>query len=125
MAARHVAGSHPEISRAEAWIRAHLAEPILMEDLAAALALSPRTLTRRFVDATGDTPLHFVQRLRVDHAVHLLETSNLSFDKIAAQVGYAEPAGLRRVLRRETGCSPSDFRRARKRSLGWEPKSAE
>lgn len=114
MAPEHIAQVHPEIVRAEAWIRGHLAEPIRVEEIAAAVALSPRTLARRFKDAIDVSPLRFVQRLRVEHAVHLLETSELSFDEIAARVGYSEPVGLRRILRRETGRSPTDFRRLRR-----------
>ncbi|MEM7586504.1 MAG: helix-turn-helix domain-containing protein [Acidobacteriota bacterium] len=110
MATGHLAQVHPVVVRAEAWIREHLAERILIEDIASAVALSPRTLARRFKEATGGSPLRFVQRLRIEHAVHLLETSDLSFDEIATRVGYREPAGLRRILRRETGQSPSDFR---------------
>ncbi len=110
MAASHLAKSHPDIARAEAWIRARIAEPIRIEDIAAAVAASPRTLARRFAETTGASPLRFVQKLRVEHAVHLLETSDLSFDQIASRVGYTEPAGLRRILRRETGQNPSEIR---------------
>lgn len=113
MAANHLGRRHPEIHQAEAWIRARLAEPIQVDQLAAALALSPRTLARRMHEATGESPLGFIQRLRVDHAVHLLETSCLAFDEIASRVGYQEPAGLRRVLRRRMGQSPSDIRHRR------------
>ncbi|MCG8459205.1 MAG: helix-turn-helix domain-containing protein [Holophagales bacterium] len=112
MAVNHLSRRHPEVPRAEAWIRERLGEPIKVEDLAAALALRPRTLARRLHNATGESPLSFIQRLRVEHAVHLLETSPLSFEQIAARVGYQEPAGLRRIIRRRTGRSPSDFRRA-------------
>lgn len=116
MAVNHLTLTDPDVLRAEAWIRAHLSEPISIDDIAAALALSARTLARRFVQATGEAPLRFVQRLRVEHAVHLLETSDLAFDAIAARVGYREPAGLRRVLRRLTGRTPSAFRQARRQS---------
>ena len=108
MATEHVRRHHPVVSRAEAWVRARIAEPIRIDELASALALSPRTLARRFHEATGESPLAFIQRLRADHAVHLLETS--TFDEIAARVGYQEPAGLRRVLKRRTGKSPSALR---------------
>jgi len=111
MAASHLGRRHRKIHEAEAWIRARLEKPIKVEELAAAVALSPRTLARRMQDSTGESPLGFVQRLRVEHAVHLLETSSLAFEEIAPRVGYHEPAGLRRVLRRLTGRSPSDFRR--------------
>ena len=116
MAANHLAQTDPDVLRAEAWIRAHLSEPISIDDIASALALSARTLARRFVRATGEAPLRFVQRLRVEHAVHLLETSTLSFDTIAARVGYRESAGLRRIVRRLTGRAPSAFRAARRSS---------
>ncbi|MEM1181721.1 MAG: helix-turn-helix domain-containing protein [Acidobacteriota bacterium] len=111
MAANHLGSRHPEIHEAEAWIRSRLDQPIKVDELAAAVALSPRTLARRMQDSTGESPLGFIQRLRVEHAVHLLETSSLAFEEIAPRVGYLEPAGLRRVLRRRTGRSPSDFRR--------------
>ncbi len=110
MATNHLTHRHPDVLKAEAWIREHLAESISVDDIAFAVAVSPRTLARRFTQATGGPPLRFVQRLRVDHAVHLLETSELPFDEIAARVGYAEPAGLRRIVRRETGRTPSSFR---------------
>lgn len=110
MASSHVSRRHPEVHKAEAWIRARLSEPMMVEQLASAVALSPRTLARRLQEATGESPLGFIQRLRVEHAVHLLETSDLPFDEISARVGYQEPAGLRRVIRRRTGRSPSQFR---------------
>ncbi|MEM1204308.1 MAG: helix-turn-helix domain-containing protein [Acidobacteriota bacterium] len=110
MARDHLSRRHPDVSKAEAWIRAHLGEPMRVDDVAAAVAVSPRTLARRLRDSTGESPLSFIQRLRVQHAVHLLETSKLSFEEIAARVGYQEPAGLRRVLRRRTGRAPSSFR---------------
>ena len=112
MASDHLSHRHPEVLKAEAWIRAHINEPIRVETVAAAVALSPRTLARRLHQSTGESPLRFIQRLRVDHAIHLLETSSLSFEEIAAKVGYDEPAGLRRVMRRQTGRTPSDFRGA-------------
>ncbi len=111
MVAHHASQTHPDVLRAEAWIRANLANPMKIEEIATAVALSPRTLARRFAQTTGEPPLRFVQRLRVEHAVHLLETSDLPFDEIASRVGYTEPAGLRRIMLRETGRSPSSFRR--------------
>ena len=111
MAANHLSRRHPVVHRAEAWIRSRLSESFKIEELALAVALSPRTLARRLHEATGESPLSFVQRLRVEHAVHLLETSSHPFEEIAARVGYQEPAGLRRIVRRLTGRSPSDFRR--------------
>ena len=52
------------------------------------------------------TPQRFVQRVRVAHAEHLLETTRASVEEVAARVGYADPAAFRRVFRRHTGASP-------------------
>jgi transcriptional regulator GlxA family with amidase domain len=53
-----------------------------------------------------------VRRLRVEQAVHLLETTRTPVDQLAAQLGYADPAAFRRLVRRETGESPRRLRSA-------------
>ena len=56
---------------------------------ARAVSTSPRTLTRRLHAVIGKSPLSYFQDLRVERAVHLLQTSDHSVDQIASQVGYA------------------------------------
>jgi AraC-like DNA-binding protein len=58
------------------------------------------------------SPVRFAQTIPSEIAITLLETTKLSVDEISRRVGYAEPSTLRRLLRRESGCSPSDFRRS-------------
>lgn len=58
----------------------------------------------------GMRPNELVQRLRVSHATHLLETTSVSVDEVAARVGYADPAAFRRVFRRFAGDSPRGWR---------------
>jgi len=108
-----LAHDSPELRRAEAWIRIHLGEPFTMADVAKAARTSARTLARRLQQATGTTPMRFVQRLRVEQAARLLETTDLSFAEIAHRVGYAEPAALRRVMKRELGEGPRGLRASR------------
>lgn len=111
MMTHHLARDHAEVRRAEAWIRAHVAESFTVADVAKAARTSPRTLARRIQRSTGTTPVKFVQRLRVEHAAHLLEATELPFDEISRRVGYAEPAALRSLLRRELGEGPRELRR--------------
>lgn len=111
MASDHLSRRHPEVLKAEAWVRANIDRPLRVDDLAAAVAVSPRTLARRFRESLGLSPLGFIQKLRVEHAIHLLESTDLPIEHIADRVGYHEPAGLRRVFLRETGRAPSAFRR--------------
>jgi transcriptional regulator GlxA family with amidase domain len=68
-----------------------------------ALATSKRTLARRIAYVLGKTPLSYVKDLLVEHAVHLLKTTNDTVDNIASAVGYADGATLRTLLRKRLG----------------------
>lgn len=111
MALRYLTTDDAVVRRAEAWARAHLADGFDIATLARRAGASPRTLARRLDAALGLSPVGFVQRLRVEAAVHLLETSRLSLDEISARVGYADASTLGRLVRRETGLSPREVRR--------------
>jgi transcriptional regulator GlxA family with amidase domain len=110
MALGYLSESDPDVVRAERWARAHLETGISAPELAAAAGLSTRTFARRVERATGLSPVRFLQRLRVERAVELLETTNCTVEEIARRVGYAEPTTLRRILRRNAGVRPRDVR---------------
>jgi transcriptional regulator GlxA family with amidase domain len=109
-----LARSSVEVVAAERWIRRHLARPFAIPELAKGIGTSSRTLARRIGEATGSSPLAFVRRIRVDAARHLLTTTQLSVDEIAARVGYEDPASLRRAFAR-LGERPTDSRKPRRR----------
>lgn len=92
------------------WVREHIEDAFSVADMASAVGLSERSLARRVKKATGETPSQYVQRLRVNHAIFLLETTSLSFAEITRRSGYREPASLRRLIRKQTGRAPSSFR---------------
>lgn len=106
----HVSRIHPDLLRADGWIRAHLSSNFTIDDIARAVGLSARTLSRRIKDATGDSPIRFVQRVRVEQALHELQTTADPVDEIAERVGYASGRALRRVMQKQTGWSPSAYR---------------
>lgn len=107
----HLAHSDPLVERFETWTRQHLSEGITIEEAAHAIATSKRTLARRLQAVLGRTPLAYVQDLRVERAVHLLRTTSLGLDAIAAQVGYADGITLRTLLRKRLGRTVRDVRR--------------
>lgn len=109
----HVRTTDAVVRSLELYIRKNLHRRLTNAELAKATATSPRTLSRRLEVSLGLTPLRLVQRLRVERAVHLLETGRASIDDVAAQVGYADASAFRRVLRRETGQSARDVRAGR------------
>jgi transcriptional regulator GlxA family with amidase domain len=111
MAIQQLAANDKTVRRAEAWARARLGDPFSVVDMARAVGTSPRTLARRLAEAVGTTPIGFVQRLRVEQAVHLLETTSLSLEEVSSRVGYGDANALRRVMRRHVNASPRELRR--------------
>lgn len=108
------AGRNPDdrlIADCQVWVADNYHDPGAVAGMVARSGLSERSFLRRFRAATGMTPRDYVQNLRVEEAKYLLETSDLTVDDVAAEVGYAEPAGFRAVFRRRVGISPSAYRR--------------
>jgi transcriptional regulator GlxA family with amidase domain len=112
MAINYLTSQDPKIAKAERWVRDNIARDFTMEELAEAVALAPRTFARRVAATCGVSPIQFVQRIRLETARYLLETTRVSVEEIARQVGYAEPSTLRRLIRRDTRHSPGHFRPA-------------
>ena len=106
----HLAHSDPLVERFERWARRQLAEGFSLSEAARAVVTSERTLARRLQSVLGKSPLAYVQDLRVERAVHLLQTSSASIDQIAAQVGYADGVTLRTLIRRKIGRGVRELR---------------
>jgi transcriptional regulator GlxA family with amidase domain len=106
----HLMHADPLVHRFEQWARAHLAERFSLDAAARAVASSKRTLARRMEVVLAKTPLGYVQDLRVERAVHLLTTGHTSVDEVAVQVGYADGATLRTLLKRRLGAGIKQIR---------------
>jgi transcriptional regulator GlxA family with amidase domain len=106
----HLAHSDPLVERFERWARRQLADGFSLSEAARAVVTSERTLARRLQSVLGKSPLAYVQDLRVERAVHLLQTSSASVDQIAAQVGYADGVTLRTLIRRKIGRGVRELR---------------
>jgi len=91
------------------WMQAHLDEPLDVPALAARAGLSERSFYRKFVEATGRTPAHFVEGLRLDAARTLL-ARGLPLKAIAGRVGLRSSARLGQAFERRFGMAPSLFR---------------
>lgn len=92
------------------WIEEHLAESHTLASLARRAHVSTRTLTRRFRRDTGASPLAWVTARRVARAQQLLETTGLSVDAVAREVGFETGTRLRHHFRSATGTTPSEYR---------------
>jgi transcriptional regulator GlxA family with amidase domain len=79
--------------------------------LASEFAMSQRTLSRQVHSATGQSPLALIQSVRLNRARMLIESSRMSIDQVAQQVGYEDATALRRLMRKAAGVNPSRFRK--------------
>jgi transcriptional regulator GlxA family with amidase domain len=81
-----------------------------VEEMVRWSGLASRTFKRRFKAATGHTPIAYVQRIRVERAKRLLESSDEPVEEISWAVGYEDPASFRRLFKRLTGLPPGAYR---------------
>ena len=107
----HMAHEDPMVERFESWARRHLGQRFSLREAARSVGASERTLDRRLRQVLGKSPLAYVQELRVERAVHLLETTRDSVDEIAEAVGYQNGVTLRTLLRRRIGRGVRELRR--------------
>ncbi|MFJ8362479.1 GlxA family transcriptional regulator [Streptomyces sp. NPDC093984] len=110
------AGGAAGTASTRTWVLARLDQPLTLADLAAHARMSVRTFARRFNDEVGLSPGRWLIQQRVDRARHLLEASDLPVDRIAAEVGFATGASLRRHLHAAIGVSPTTYRRTFQRT---------
>jgi len=100
-----------EIESAQQWLRDHFSVANPVEEMIKRSKLAERTFKRRFVAATGLTPIAYVQRLRVEDAKRRLERTDAAVDEISWRVGYEDPAFFRRLFKRTTGVAPGAYRK--------------
>jgi transcriptional regulator GlxA family with amidase domain len=100
-----------EIAGAQDWLTRNFSIAAPVEEMIRGSRLAERTFKRRFVAATGLTPIAYIQRLRVEDAKRRLERTDDSVEDISWRVGYEDPAFFRRLFKRLTGMAPGEYRR--------------
>jgi transcriptional regulator GlxA family with amidase domain len=98
------------IREAQQYIESNLQEKISIEHLSSSFALGRRNFDRRFIKATGNTPLEYTQRVRMEAAKKALETSRKQINEVMYEVGYSDVKAFREVFRKITGMSPLEYR---------------
>lgn len=93
------------------WALQQLGAPLDLSRLAQHAHVSLRTFGRRFRDETGLTPHRWLTHRRLDRARHLLESSTMTVDQNASEIGFASAASLRQHMNAELGVSPGAYRR--------------
>lgn len=101
-----------EILRAQSWMEGHLREKISIDQLGERFGMSSRTFKRRFKQATGDTPLAYLQSLRIEAAKKILESTRMPIEQVTCKVGYEDSSSFMKLFKRRTGISPQNYRNA-------------
>lgn len=99
------------LRRAKDYVASRLSDPDLrLDDIAESVGLSTGFFHRAFKRTTDETPLAYIQRKRIEHAMQLLAAPDLSISAIAIRVGFWSPSHFARLFRRRTGITPSQYR---------------
>ena len=98
------------INKCQAWVAENYATPSPVAAMIGVSQLPERSFMRRFHEATGMTPLDYVQALRLEEAKQMLETGDLAVEAIANEVGYEDASFFGRLFRRKVGLTPAQYR---------------
>jgi len=99
------------LRRARDLMDARYADPLDLDDLAAAAGFSRYHFAREFRAAFGETPGGYLSRRRVERAKDLLASANLTVTEICVVVGFSSLGSFSRRFRELVGCSPTEYRR--------------
>lgn len=98
------------IKKAQAYIESKLDERISIEHLSSRFSTGRRNFDRRFIKATGNTPIEYAQRVKIESAKKALETTRKTVNEVMYDVGYSDVKAFREVFRKVTGMSPLEYR---------------
>ncbi|HEY4324314.1 MAG TPA: helix-turn-helix domain-containing protein [Mucilaginibacter sp.] len=99
-----------EIKKAQLFIETNVEKKISIEELATRLGIGRRNFDRRFIKATYNTPVEYLQRVKIEAAKKTLETSQRTINEVMYEVGYSDLKAFREVFKRITGLSPLEYR---------------
>jgi transcriptional regulator GlxA family with amidase domain len=102
--------SDSDIERATRYLRQHSGKRLAITGVCRALAVSERTLARRFKATLGMSPLTYLQSQRIARARQLLEGSALPLERIVEQCGYEDVSSFRKLFARQVGMTPREYR---------------
>lgn len=98
------------VKKAQAYIESNLQEKISIEHLSSQFAVGRRNFDRRFIKATGNTPIEYSQRVKIESAKKAFENTRKTINEVMYDVGYSDVKAFREVFRKITGMSPLEYR---------------
>lgn len=100
-----------DITKIEDWIRHNYDSQIRVGFMAQKIHMGKRNFVRRFKESTGETPVQYLQKIRINAAKQQLENTRVSIEEITRRVGYTDTKSFRQLFKKFTSLSPSEYRR--------------
>ncbi len=103
---------HPDedILQSQIYIQNNYMQTLDIEALAKFSQMSTRNFSRRFKQATGETPVNYLQRIRLEQARELLQLSNLSIIDIAYRTGFNNASYFNSIFKKKFSLTPKEYR---------------
>ncbi|WNS40762.1 helix-turn-helix domain-containing protein [Paenibacillus sp. MMS20-IR301] len=101
----------PLIKRTIEYIRLYIDQELKLETIARAVHTSPYELSRQFKRETGEPITAYINKLRIEEAVPLLQNEYMSITDIAQMVGFSDVNYFTKIFKQLKGCTPSKFRK--------------
>lgn len=98
------------VKEAQNYIENKPEEKISIVEIASRFPVSRRQFDRRFIKATGNTPLEYAQRVKIEVAKKALETTRKTINEVMYEVGYSDEKAFREVFRKITGLTPLEYK---------------
>jgi transcriptional regulator GlxA family with amidase domain len=99
-----------EIKKAQLFIEQHVGSKIVIEELSSQFSIERRNFDRRFKKATGNTPVEYMQRVKVEAAKKSFEATRKTINEVMYEVGYSDVKTFRELFKKITGMSPIEYR---------------
>lgn len=100
----------PDVKKVQEYIEANYQEKITVDDMSAMVAVSRRSLERRFKQATDNTIIEYHQRVKIEAAKRSFETTRKNISEVMFDVGYTDTKAFRTVFKKITGLTPIEYR---------------
>lgn len=101
---------HDKIYRSQEWMSSHLQRDIKLEEMAHIVGMSVRNFQRQFKKIAGKSPRQYLESLRIQHALRIMENPQMDLQSIASVSGFGSAEILRRTFHRHFGVAPDVFR---------------
>jgi len=105
------------VLKAQNYIENNIAKKISVEQLSDKLAISQRNFIRRFKKATANTPLEYIQRVKIEAAKNSLESTQSTINEVIFSIGYSDTKAFRNLFKRYTGLTPLAYKKRYNREL--------